>query len=62
MPPVPLNGQAITKGNDEFNVNQEISYVCDKGYILTGHGYNLCDDHGEWSHEAPKCQRMHETF
>lgn len=40
----------------DYNVHSTIEYHCDPGHVLRGESMLKCNDHGEWTGEAPFCE------
>lgn len=40
----------------DYNVHSTIEYHCDPGHLLRGEAMLKCNDHGEWSGDAPFCE------
>ena len=48
--------------NGDLNVDRTTlggtaSYSCDTGFVLVGQATATCQSNGEWSSEAPTCER-----
>ena len=60
-----LNGM-ISYANDtspDFEIGTEATYECDTNYCLNGVDNRICDFPGEWSEEAPFCERtFHNSY
>ena len=53
----PANGRVSQGGN---RPRDRASYFCDREYRLVGEASRICQDNGEWSGEAPTCERQGE--
>lgn len=38
-------------------IGQKITFHCNSGYKMKGHGYATCKDDGQWDNYAPTCYR-----
>ena len=52
----PANGQVSRTAGTTFG--QTATYNCNTGYNLVGGSSRTCQATGEWSGNAPTCQRM----
>ena len=57
--PNPTNGEVSLTGN---TVGSLASYSCDLGFGLVGFSTRICQPIGQWSGQAPTCQRMYMTL
>lgn len=44
-----------TQGN-QFNLNDNVRFVCSTGYVLHGAVKSTCQANGQWSNALPKCR------
>ena len=52
--PDPFNGRVNQRGN---NPGDRASYTCNSGYELQGDSTRTCQNNGQWSGDAPTCER-----
>ena len=52
--PNPSNGRVNQRGNKP---GDRASYTCNSGYELQGDSTRICQNNGEWSGDAPACER-----
>lgn len=45
----------MTQGN-QFNLNDNVRFVCNTGYVLNGAVKSTCQANGQWSNTLPKCR------
>ena len=50
----PENGEVSLTGTI---LGSEATYSCNRGYVLVGESKRVCQSNGEWSGEAPSCER-----
>ena len=52
--PDPSNGRVNQRGNKP---GDRASYTCNSGYELQGDSTRTCQNNGQWSGDAPTCER-----
>ena len=52
--PNPSNGRVNQRGNKP---GDRASYTCNSGYELQGDSTRICQNSGQWSGDAPTCER-----
>ena len=52
--PNPSNGRVNQRGNKP---GDRASYTCNSGYELQGDSTRICQNNGQWSGDAPTCER-----
>ena len=52
--PDPSNGRVNQRGNKP---GDRATYTCNRGYELQGGFTRICQNNGQWSGEAPTCER-----
>lgn len=49
-----LNAQRI---GDSFIIASSVSYTCNEGFEMIGQSRRYCQSDGQWSGQAPQCER-----
>ena len=57
-PVAPANGGINSTGSIEGDT---VTYICNRGYYLSGDPIRTCQSDGEWSGAQPECIRMLNT-
>ena len=57
--PDPSNGRVNQRGNKP---GDRASYTCNSGYELQGDSARICQNNGQWSGDAPTCEREGKTI
>ena len=52
--PNPSNGRVNQQGNEP---GDRATYTCNSGYELIGSSTRICQTNGQWSGDAPTCER-----
>lgn len=45
----------MTQGT-QFNLNDNVRFVCNTGYVLHGAVKSICQANGQWSNSLPMCR------
>ena len=53
--PTPQNGRVDQRGNNPGDI---ATYICNSGYELVGQSTRTCQTSGQWSGDAPTCERL----